>query len=157
MAHIKNVGGSPGGDDGDRPPPPPSDHGKGKKKVLATKKRKLVDKEVEKAARLARMLDRVEQDDRRASALRIGDSPGSAAKVARATPAPHGSVVIEGHRVSLDDPSKVLPAMIEAEQPQPLIEPEPETESPEEPEQPQEQGLRRLSCSRTTLSPRPEV
>ena len=60
MARVKNVGGSPGGDDGDRPPPPPLDRGKGKTKVLATKKRKLVDKKVERAERVARMLDRVE-------------------------------------------------------------------------------------------------
>ena len=60
MARVKNVGGSLGDDDGDRPSPPPSDRGKGKQKVLASKKHKLVDKEVERVARVARMLDRGE-------------------------------------------------------------------------------------------------
>jgi hypothetical protein len=96
MVCVKNVGGSPGGDDGDRPPPPPIDHGKGKQKVLATKKRKLVDKEAEKVERVALMLVRVEQDDRRAGALRIGDSLGSVARAAWATPTPCGSVLIRG-------------------------------------------------------------
>ena len=60
--------------------------------------------------------------------------------------------MIGGQRVSLDDPSEVLPTEAEAEQPQAQI----ETETPEQPEQSQEQGLRRLSRSHTTVLPRPE-
>ena len=118
MARVKNIGGSLGGDDGDGPPPPPSDRGKGKQKGLASQKRKLVDKEVERAERVARMLDKVEQDDRLAGALRMDDSPVSTARAARATDAPCGSIEVGGQHVSLDDPSEVLPAEREAEQPQ---------------------------------------
>ena len=51
---------------------------------------------------------------------------------------PPGSVVIEDHPVSLDDPSEVPRAVREIEQPQPQAKTEPEIESPEQPEQPQE-------------------
>lgn len=72
MAHVKNVGGGPSGDDGDRPRPPPSAQEKGKQKVITSKKHK-ADKEAERAERVARMLDRVERGEI-IGGLHIGDT-----------------------------------------------------------------------------------
>ena len=72
MAHVKNVGGGPSGDDGDRPRAPPSAQEKGKQKVITSKKRK-ANKEAERAERVARMLDRVERGEI-IGGLHIGDT-----------------------------------------------------------------------------------
>ena len=101
MARVKNVGGGPGDEDL-RPPPRLLADVKGK----ATKKRKFVDVDTERAAAVAAMTEHTKRGGAR-SGVRIADqlSPAQRAVVERVESlhgSPAGTVMLGGRRVALE-------------------------------------------------------
>ena len=108
MARVKNAGGGPGDEDPRPLPRLPTDvKGKATKK-LATKKRKYVDANTERAAAVVAAIDRAERGGAR-SGVQIVDqlSPAQRAAIEQVEHR-HGSpartVMIEGCRIALEEP-----------------------------------------------------
>ena len=106
MARVKNARGGPGDED-PRPPPRLPAEVKGKAKKLATKKRKYVDVDTERAAVVAAAAERAERGGARSGVV-IADqlSPAQRATV-EAVERCHGSlagtVMLEGWHVVLEE------------------------------------------------------
>ena len=108
MAHVKNVGGGPGDEDPRPPPRLPTDvKGKAMKKV-ATKKRKYADADTERAAAVVAATDHAERGGAR-SEVQIVDQLSLAQRAAieqveRCHCSPAGTVMLEGRRITLEEP-----------------------------------------------------
>ena len=74
MAHCKNIEGGPSDDERCPPRLTEQEKAKGPKKVLAKKKRKLADREAERAAVVAAIAERAERGGR-GSGVHIGEIP----------------------------------------------------------------------------------
>jgi len=107
MAHVKNAGGGPGDEDPRPPPRLPSDvKGKVTKKITS-KKRKYADADTARAATVAAATELAERGGAR-SGVQIADqlSPAQRAaieQVERHHGSPAGTIMLEGHRVSLEE------------------------------------------------------
>jgi len=157
MARCKNVsgpaasaGGSPGGDGGGDPPRRLTAAEKGKGKKLATKKRKVSDREVEVAEAVAAVAEAAARGGQ-SGALRIGTdlTPCQRRAVLEAEAcrgSPPGTIMIGGQcvRINVRDPAQ--------EDPDIDTEAEAQAEGPAEAQE-QEQPLRRSTRTRTQATP----
>jgi hypothetical protein len=135
MARTKNVGGGPGDDD-QRPPPRQPVGAKGKStKQVTSKKRKYPDVETARASAVAEATERAERGGAHSGVIIADllalDAQGRLREIERLHGSPHGTVMMAGHRLAIEEPQPQGESQQESQQHPPPVEPQPAQETQE--------------------------